>query len=153
MSCLRTTRNGVTLTDNHHVFTKYAYNCITYIETAPKNILCVGLFPGRCEAENTIWWVIVVDVSTWYRSSTSSITAGRKTRPCHQDARIAEGDGNVVSMAERRSPLGRYRIRKESSCIRKGLISQIVLGEVKGLSIHYIKMTCIHIWDKEEQSV
>jgi hypothetical protein len=48
------------------------------------------------------------------------------------------------------SPFGRYRIRKESSCIRKGLIGLIVLGEFKGLSIPYIRMTCIHVWDKQE---
>ena len=35
-----------------------------------------------------------------------------------------------------KSPLGKYRIRKESDCIRKCL-GLIVLGEVKGLNIHY----------------
>ena len=49
------------------------------------------------------------------------------------------------SMKEKycKSPLGKYRIRKESTCIRKSLMSPIVLGEVKGLWIHYIRMSCI----------
>ena len=51
-----------------------------------------------------------------------------------------------------KTPLRKYRIRKESNCIRKGL-GLIVLGEVKGLNIHNIKMTCIHVGDKQEQSI
>ena len=51
-----------------------------------------------------------------------------------------------------KSPLGKYRIRKESNCIRKDL-DLIVLGEVKGLNIHYIRMTCIYVGDKQEQSI
>ena len=50
------------------------------------------------------------------------------------------------------SPLGRYRIRKESSCIRKALMSNKSnrIRRGKGLSIRYIRMTCIHVWDKQE---
>ena len=51
-----------------------------------------------------------------------------------------------------KSPLGKYRIRKESDCIRKCL-GLIVLGEVKGLNIHYIRMPCIHIGNKQVQSI
>jgi hypothetical protein len=43
-----------------------------------------------------------------------------------------------------KSLLGKYRIRKESNCIRKDLIIPVVLGEVRDLSIHYIRMTCIY---------
>ena len=42
-----------------------------------------------------------------------------------------------------KSPLGR---------IRKGL-DLIVLGEVKGLNIHYIRMTCIHVGDNQEKII
>ena len=48
-----------------------------------------------------------------------------------------------------KSPLGKHRITKESNCIRKGL-GLIVLGEVKGLNIHYIRM---NVGDKQEQSI
>jgi hypothetical protein len=41
-------------------------------------------------------------------------------------------------------PLGKYRIRKESNCIRKHLIISAVLGEIRDLSIHYIRMMCIY---------
>lgn len=51
-----------------------------------------------------------------------------------------------------KSPLGKYRIKNESNCIRKGL-GLIVLGEVKSLHIHYRKMTSIHVGDKQEQSI
>lgn len=43
-----------------------------------------------------------------------------------------------------KSPLGKYRIRKESVFIRKDVIIPVVLGEVRDLSIHCIKMTCIY---------
>lgn len=45
----------------------------------------------------------------------------------NQDTRIGLGDG--------KSPLGKNRIRKESTCIRKGPISPFVLGEVKASTI------------------
>jgi hypothetical protein len=47
------------------------------------------------------------------------------------------------------SPLGKYRFRKEFNCIRKDLIIPVVLGVVRGLSIPYIKMTCIYFWIKQ----
>ena len=50
-----------------------------------------------------------------------------------------------------KSLLGKYRIRKESTCIRIG-IGPVVLGEVS-LDIHYIRMLCIHVGDKQEQSI
>ena len=58
------------------------------------------------------------------------------------------------SMREKysKSPIGKYRIRKESNCIRKGLDLR-VLGVVKGLNIHYMRMACIHVGDEEEQSI
>ena len=50
-----------------------------------------------------------------------------------------------------KSPLVKYKIKKESNCIRKYL-SLVVLGEVKGLSI-YKDDICIHIGGKQEQSI
>ena len=50
-------------------------------------------------------------------------------RPARQEE---DQDGRIGS-EHGKNPLGKYRIRKESTSIRKGLISPIVLGEVKGL--------------------
>ena len=57
------------------------------------------------------------------------------------------------SMREKypKSPLVKYRIKKESNCIRK-FLSLVVLEEVKGLSI-YKDDICIHIGGKQEQSI
>jgi hypothetical protein len=71
---------------------------------------------------------VVVDIRAWVHSIKAGVAAWEE------------------SMREKysKSLLGKYLIRKESSCIRKGL-DLFVLEEVKVLNIHYIRMTCIHV--------
>jgi hypothetical protein len=79
----------------------------------------------------------VVDIRTWVHSIKAGVAAWEE------------------SMREKysKSLLGKYLIRKESSCIRKGL-DLFVLEEAKVLNIHYIRMTCIHVGKiKQEQSI
>ena len=59
-------------------------------------------------------------------------------------ARQQEDQGSRIGLGDAKSPLGKNRIRKESTCIRKGLINPVVLEEVKGLIIQYIRMSCIY---------
>ena len=75
-----------------------------------------------------------------------------------QDGRIGSVDSHVVGkdlqhQVKDESPLGKCRIMEESNCIRKYLTIRFVLGEVRGLSIHYIRMTCIYFWIKQEQPI
>jgi hypothetical protein len=84
-------------------------------------------------------------------------TIVRWTRPArrqeHQDGCVGSWDGHVFGkdlqhQIIEESPLGKYRFRKEFNCIRKDLIIPVILGVVRGLSIPYIRMTCIYFWIK-----
>ena len=43
-------------------------------------------------------------------------------------ARQQEDQGSRIGLGDGKSPLGTNKIRKESTCIRKGLINPVVLG-------------------------
>lgn len=60
--------------------------------------------------------------------------------------------GSLGGVHEREVPESSRKVYDQESSTRKDLIL-IVLGEVKGLSIRYITMTCIHVWGKEDQSI
>lgn len=76
-------------------------------------------------------------------------------RPGDQDGCIVAEGGRVLGkdlqqQVKEESPSGKYRIRKKSCCIRKGLLSLIVLGVIKGLSLHHIRIPCIYVFGKQE---